>query len=163
VEKEKGGFMSNGFMSKTSLLALTLAGLVSVGTISAVAQDNGSNQQSAPSQSAPMGQEGHGHRHFDPEKRTEMLTKQLKLTSDQQPKVLDIFKSEQSQMQSLWSDNSTAQDDRRSKMMEIHKTSNDQVRALLTPDQQKKFDTMQTRHEHMGGGPDNPPPSDSQK
>jgi Spy/CpxP family protein refolding chaperone len=163
VEKEKGGFMSNGFMSKTSLLALTLAGLVSVGTISAVAQDSGSNQQSAPSQSAPMGQEGHGHRHFDPEKRTEMLTKQLKLTSDQQPKVLDIFKSEQSQMQSLWSDNSTAQDDRRSKMMEIHKTSNDQVRALLTPDQQKKFDTMQTRHEHMGGGPDNPPPSDSPK
>lgn len=159
--------MSNGFMSKTSLVALTLAGMVSVATISAVAQDSGNNQQSTPSQSAPMGPEGHGHRHFDPEKWTEMLTKELKLTSDQQPKVLDVFKSEQSQMQSLWSDNSTAQDDRRSKMMEIHKASNDQIRALLTPDQQKKFDAMQERHEqwghHQGGGQDTPPPSDSQK
>lgn len=156
--------MSNRFVSKHSWLALTLAGVITTATISAVAQDNGSNPQSAPQQSAPMGNEGHGHRHFDPEKRTEMLTKQLKLTSDQQPKVLDILKSEQSQMQGLWSDNSTAPEDRRSKMMDIHKTSNDQIRALLTPDQQKKFDAIQTRHEnHMGGGPDSAPPSDSQK
>jgi periplasmic protein CpxP/Spy len=151
-------------MSKRNLLALTLAGLVSMATISAVAQNSGTDQQSAPSQSAPMGGEGHGHRHFDPEKRTEMLTKELKLTSDQQPKVLDVLKSEQSQMQSLWSDNSTAQDDRRSKMMDIHKASNDQIRALLTPDQQKKFDTMQARHgQGHQGGQDNAAPSDSQK
>jgi periplasmic protein CpxP/Spy len=154
--------MSNRFISKHSWLALTLAAAVSVATASAMAQS--SDQQPASQQAAPMGSEGHGHRHFDPEKRTEMLTKQLKLTSDQQPKVLDILKSEQSQMQGLWSDNSTAPDDRHSKMMEIHKTSNDQIRALLTPDQQKKFDAMQARHEnHMGGGQDSPPPSDSQK
>jgi periplasmic protein CpxP/Spy len=153
-------------MSKRNLLALTLAGLISAATISAVAQNSGSDQQPAQDQSAPMGHEGgNGHRHFDPEKRTEMLTKQLKLTSDQQPKVLDILKSEQSQMQSLRSDNSTAQDDRRSKMMDIHKTSDDQIRALLTADQQKKFDAMQAKRGQWGnhqGGQDNPP-SDSQK
>jgi periplasmic protein CpxP/Spy len=152
-------------MSKNNLLALTLAGLVSVATVSAVAQ-SGSDQPAPPAQSAPMGDEGHGHRHFDPEKRTEMMTKQLKLTSDQQPKVLDILKSEQSQMESLRSDTSTSQDDRRSKMMDIRKTSNGQIRALLTADQQKKFDAMEARRGQWGnhGGADNAaPPSDSQK
>jgi periplasmic protein CpxP/Spy len=56
--------------------------------------------------------------------------------------VLDISKSEQSQMESLHSDTSLSQQDRHSKMMDIHKTSSDQVRALLNPDQQKKYDAM---------------------
>ncbi len=132
-------------MLKHCLLALLLAGLVYTVTPSAIAQDNSSNdQQSAPAGPPPQ----YGHRHFDPQKETEMLTKHLNLTSDQQPKVLDILKSQQSQMESLRSDTSTAPQDRRAKMMEIHKASNDQIRALLTPDQQKKFDAMQSRHEH---------------
>jgi periplasmic protein CpxP/Spy len=145
-------------MIKHCLLALMLAGLIYTVAPSAIAQDSGSADQ----QAAPAGGPG-GHRHFDPQKRTEMLTKQLKLTSDQQPKVLDILKTEQSQMESLRADTSTSQDDRRSKMMEIHKTSDGQIRALLTPDQQKKFDQMQARHgqwgNHQGGGEQTPPSS----
>lgn len=132
-------------MLKHYLVALVLAGLVGTVTASAAAQDNGSNDQ----QSAPAGtpsQNGPGHRHFDPEKRTEMLSKQLKLTSDQQPKVLEVLKSQQSQMEALHSDSSLSQDDRRSKMMDIRKTSNDQIRALLDPDQQKKWDKMESEH-----------------
>jgi periplasmic protein CpxP/Spy len=157
-------------MSKHNLLALTLAGLVSVATVSAVAQSgNSTDQQSVPpAQSAPAGNEGaHGHRQFDPEKRAEMLGKHLKLTSDQQGKVLDILKSEQSQMESLHSDTSTSQEDRRSKMMDIHKTSNEQIRALLNADQQKKFDEMEAHRgqwgNHQGGADNATPPSDSQK
>jgi periplasmic protein CpxP/Spy len=156
-------------MSKHNLLALALAGLVSAATVSAVAQSgNSTDQQSAPpAQTAPMGDEGHGHRHFDPQQRTEMLTKHLNLTSDQQPKVLDILKSEQSQMESLRSDTSTSPDDRRSKMMDIHKTSNGQIRALLNADQQKKFDAMEARRgqggNHQGGADNAAPPSGSQK
>lgn len=153
--------MSKRLMPKRGLFALMLAGTISVATLSGFAQNSG--DQASPPQAAPMGNEGGGHRHFDPEKRTERMTKELKLTSDQQPKVLDILKSEQSQMESLRSDTSTSQDDRRSKMMDIHKSSNDQIRALLTPDQQKKFDAMQARHWGNHGGPDGPPPSDSQK
>jgi periplasmic protein CpxP/Spy len=130
---------------KYSLLALTLATVAYTVVPSAVAQDSGaSDQQAAPPEHGRGG-------HFDPEKRTEILTKQLKLTSDQQPKVLDILKSAQSQMQSLRSDTSLSQDDRRSKMMEIHKTSNDQVRALLDSDQQKKWDAMQSKHQQWQG------------
>jgi periplasmic protein CpxP/Spy len=143
-------------MLKHWLIALTLAGFACTVTASAIAQDNSSNQ---PAQSGEQSE--HGHRHFDPAKRTEMLTKELKLNSDQQAKVLDIFKSEQSQMESLHSDSSMSQDDRRTKMMDIHKSSNDQVRALLDADQQKKFDEMQTRHDHwqghgQGAAPDSP-------
>jgi periplasmic protein CpxP/Spy len=129
-------------MLKHCLLALSLAALTYTVTPLAVAQDAGNNQE----QSAPE----HGRRHMDPAKRAEMLGKHLNLTSDQQGKVLDILKTEQSQMESLRSDTSLSQEDRHSKMMDIHKTSNDQIRALLTPDQQKKFDEMQSRHEHWG-------------
>ena len=150
-------------MLKHCLLALMLTGLVGTLTLSAVAQDSSNDQQSA-QQGAP---EHGGHRHLDPAKRTEMLTKELKLTADQQPKVLDILKSEQSQMESLRSDSSTSQDDRRSKMMEIRKTSNDQIRALLDANQQKKFDAMQSKHEGWGHRPDGegagtPPPAPQQ-
>ncbi len=141
-------------MLKHCLLALTLAALVCAVMPSAIAQDSGSaDQQAAPPEHGRGG-------HFDPEKRTEMLTKQLKLTSDQQPKVLDILKSAQSQMQGLRSDSSLSQSDRRSKMMEIHKTSNDQIRALLDSKQQKKWDAMQSEHgQWQGHHPDAQPPS----
>jgi protein CpxP len=136
-------------MLKYCLLALLLAAVVYTAVPSAIAQDNGSNdQQSAPAGAPP--EHGRGG-HFDPAKRTEMLTKQLQLTSDQQPKVLDILKSAQSQMQSLRSDSSVSQEDRRSKMMQIHKTSDDQIRALLDSKQQKKWDTMQSKHEQWQG------------
>jgi protein CpxP len=130
---------------KHGLLALMVAAVVYAVAPTANAQDSGTNDQQAASP-----EQGHG-RHFDPEKRTEMLTKQLKLTSDQQPKVLDILKSEQSQMQGLHSDSSLSQDDRRSKMMEIRKTSDDQIRTLLDADQQKKWDAMQSKHEQWQG------------
>jgi len=154
-------------MLKRSFMTLTLASLV-VAASFAMAQNA---DQSAPAQNggqqAPPGGEGHGHMRFDPERRAQMLTKQLKLNSDQQAKVLDVLKSEQSQMQSLRSDTSVSQDDRRSKMMDIHKASSDQIRGLLDANQQKKWDEMQSRREQwqghrgdMQGTP--PPPSDSQ-
>jgi len=138
-------------MLKRFLFALLFAGLVYAAS-PAVAQDSGNNDQPAP----------HGRGHMDPAKRTAMLTKQLNLNADQQAKVQDIYKSEQSQMESLRSDSSVSQDDRHAKMTDIHKATNDQVRALLDPDQQKKFDEMQSMHkDHMQGhqqGGDAPAP-----
>jgi Spy/CpxP family protein refolding chaperone len=151
-------------MIKHCLLALMLAGLIYAASPSAIAQDTQSNDQSAPPAGGPP---EHGRGHFDPARQTEMLTKQLNLTSEQQPKVLEILKSEQSQMQSLRSDTSLSQQDRRAKMMEIRKTSNDQVRALLDSDQQKKWDEMQARREQRGEnrqhGQGGPPSSSDQQ
>ena len=133
-------------MAKFRLLALTLVCMAGMLTVSAIAQDNSGGQ-------APEANEHHrGHHPMDPAKRTEMLTKHLGLTADQQPKVLEIMKSEQAEMEKLHSDSSASQEDRHSKMMEIHKSTNDQVRALLDPEQQKKFDEMESRHEQWQGG-----------
>jgi len=156
-------------MLRQSLLALTLAGLIYAAP--AIAQNNaqsgaqnGSQNNSAPDQqSAPATREGRGRHQMDPARRTEMLTRKLKLNADQQTKVQDIFTAAKSQMDSLRSDSSMSREDRRTKMMDIYKTSGDQVRALLDPTQQKKWDEMQSRreqrHGHHHGG--QAPPSDS--
>jgi protein CpxP len=145
-------------MFKNYLLALTLAGLAATVAPSAIAQNNGTNngastngstdQQTAP---ATTGKRGHRGADFDPAKRTQKLTSKLKLTPDQQSKVQDILKSEQSQMQTLRADTSMSREERRPKMMEISKTSDSQVRSLLDPGQQKKFDTMQAKRDRKYG------------
>ena len=127
-------------MLKHCLLALMLAGVMYTVTPSASAQDNGAN----PPQAAPA---EHGRGHFDPARRTQMLTRKLNLNADQQSKVLDIYKSAQSQMESLRSDTSVPQADRHAKMQEIRKNTDDQVRGVLSSDQQKKFDEMRSRRE----------------
>ena len=148
-------------MLKHTLIVITVAALSYMVLPGAVAQQTGSSdQQPATSEHA------HGHARMDPAQRAEMLAKKLNLNSDQQSKVEDILKSEQSQMESLHSDTSLSKEDRRSKMMDIHKSSSDQIRGLLDPDQQKKWDEMQSKqqermqeHHHEqapGGGSSSP-------
>jgi protein CpxP len=129
-------------MDKHFLLALIFAGVIAGGALASAQESGGSDQPSN-----PAGAQGQHPGHFDPARRTEMLTRTLHLSSDQQSKVQAILQSEQSQMESLRSDSSTPQPDRRAKMMEMRKASNDQVRALLDSNQQRKFDMMQSRHE----------------
>ena len=149
-------------MVKRCLLALLLTGLLSAVTPT-FAQDNGASGQP----SEPMGGPNHGGGHFDPTMRAEMLSRHLNLSADQKAKVVDILKTAQTQIESLHSDTSTPPQDRHSKMMEIHKASDDQIRAILDPTQQKKWDMMQSRREqHMQGrapgGQAPPPPNSSQ-
>jgi len=143
-------------MFKQCLLVLIAVGLISVAAPFAAAQYSPSNdQQSSPSQD--NGRWRHGPP--DPARRTQELTKQLKLTSDQQTKVQDIFQSERSQMESLRQNTSLSEQDRHSKMMEMHKSTDAQVRALLDSTQQKKWDEMQAKreewmHNRHGGPPE---------
>jgi Spy/CpxP family protein refolding chaperone len=142
-------------MRKQWMLVLALAALM-YAVPASIAQD-----ANEPPPSGAMGEHG-PHGRMDPAKRTEMLTKHLKLNSDQQAKVLDILKSAQSQMEGLRSDTSSSQDDRRAKMMEIHKTTDEQIRGVLDSGQQKKFDEMQARREQWGRGHHQGPPAGQQ-
>lgn len=108
-------------------------------------------QEATPEQT-PQGQhERGGHRGMDPQARVQHLTKKLNLSSDQQSKVLTILQDQQKQMESLRSDTSVAQQDRRSKMMDLHKSTDEQIRAVLNPDQQTKFDKMAQKEEARMG------------
>jgi periplasmic protein CpxP/Spy len=130
-------------MLKHSLIALMVAALLCMAAPGVLGQETGGQQ---PTSAAPAEPE-HAHAQMDPSKHAAMLAKHLKLNSDQQSKVEDILKSQKSQMQSLRSDTSLSKQDRHSKMMDIHKSSNDQIRGVLDPDQQKKWDEMQSKHE----------------
>jgi hypothetical protein len=80
------------------------------------------------------------------------LTEKLGLTADQQKTIGAFIKSNQSQMKEVRGDDSLSKEDRRAKMREITASTHDQIRAALTPDQQKLFDAMPAG----GGRPKNP-------
>ena len=134
-------------MLKQCLFILLAVSLVSVAVPFAAAQDSPPNNQQSPPDN---GRWHHGPP--DPVQRTQELTKKLQLTSDQQTKVQDILQSEQAQMESLRHDNSLSEQDRRSKMMDMHKSTDTQIRALLDSNQQKKWDEMQAKRDQWGHG-----------
>jgi periplasmic protein CpxP/Spy len=151
-------------MLKQCLLLVLAASLISIAAPLASAQDSSPNNQQ-PAQ----GNGGYHHGPPDPAQRTQELTKKLKLSSDQQSKVQDILQTEHTQMENLRQDNSGSQQDRHAKMMDIRTTSDTQIRALLDPTQQKKWDEMQAKrgqwghNRHSGSAPDagdqpSPPP-----
>ena len=124
-------------------------------------------QDTAPQGPPPgghMGPRGAGMQ----EHQLDMLTKKLNLTPDQVTQVKAIDADTRTQSQAVWSDTSLSQADKRAKMMDIHKASSDKIRALLTPDQQTKYDALQAemkakaqeRMQNRDGG--SPPPAPPQ-
>jgi periplasmic protein CpxP/Spy len=95
----------------------------------------------APAQDGAMGGRGGGMQ----ARQMDMMTKKLNLTSDQQTQIKAINQDSMKQMMALRNDTSMSQDDKRSKMMDIRKTSNDKIRGILTDEQKPKFDEMQAQ------------------
>jgi Spy/CpxP family protein refolding chaperone len=73
------------------------------------------------------------------------MTKDLKLTDEQQTKVKPILEDQRQQMQQLRSDTSLSQDEKFSKMRELHEQASSQIKSLLNQDQQKKFEEHQQK------------------
>ena len=96
------------------------------------------DDQTAP----PPGVPGEGHRGMmDPAKQVQGLDAVLNFTDDQRAKITDIYKKAQTDMQALRSGGGSP-DETMAKRQEIQKSTHDQIRALLTADQQTKFDAM---------------------
>lgn len=131
-----------------------------------LAQDNlapapaQADQSSQPDQAAaPMRGYGRHGGH-----QLEMLTKRLNLSPDQVTQIKAINEDTRTQSMAVRSDQSLSQAERRSKMMDIRKTSQDKIRAVLNDDQKAKYDAMLAkRKERMkerrdGQNPPPPPP-----
>jgi periplasmic protein CpxP/Spy len=146
--------MFRSFVLRVAVLAI---GATALSTLPAMAQE-----PSAP----PPGQDGPRHGGMRGN-QVEFLTKKLNLTPDQVTQVKAIDQDTWKQMKALHDDTSTAESDKRAKMMDIHKASQAKIRGLLTPDQQTKFDALEAEmREHRGsrgGGQDGPPPSTPQQ
>jgi Spy/CpxP family protein refolding chaperone len=101
---------------------------------------------------------------MDPERRVEMLQRRLDLNADQTAQIRQIFTEARAQMETLRSNTSLTPEDRRAQMMTLHQGEQSRIRAVLTPDQQTKYDAMQARmRERRGdeggqGAPVPPPP-----
>lgn len=84
-----------------------------------------------------------------------MLTEKLGLTEAQQTQLKPILDARKKEMDAVRADSSLERDAKMAKAAEIFKAYQPKIRALLTPEQQKKFDEM--KEEFMGGrGPGGP-------
>ena len=90
------------------------------------------------------------------EDRAKALQTQLKLTDDQTAKITDIYKAQRTKMDSIRTAANGDRDAMRTAMMPLMKTTNDQVKAILTPDQAAAYDKIQQermqRMQQGGGG-----------
>ncbi|MBS0664128.1 MAG: Spy/CpxP family protein refolding chaperone [Verrucomicrobia bacterium] len=81
------------------------------------------------------------------------LDEKLSLTPAEKQQIQAIWDQSEQQAKALRADDSLPRDQRRQKMMAIMKDTHDKVRAVLTPDQQKTFDTLPPEPRGRRGGP----------
>jgi Spy/CpxP family protein refolding chaperone len=112
---------------KRNLLTLAAAGAIALGGFALVDAQDGS------------GFAGHGHGH---QFAMQHLTKSLNLTPDQQTKVQPLFDQAKPQIIAIHKD-------AMQKTPTIMDKTMSQIRPLLTPDQQTKFDALQKARQDM--------------
>jgi len=74
--------------------------------------------------------------------RMKDMTEQLGLSEAQVAKIQPIVAEEGKALRALQQDSALAQEDKRGKMREIRQAHAAKIRAVLTPEQQAKFDSM---------------------
>ena len=141
---------------KLATLALTIA-LSGFGGAVAFAQDDAQGQQPP----AGAGQGGGGGRRWapqDPEMQIKHMQAQLGLTPDQVNQIRPILVEARSQQQAARQDSSLVGQDRMAKMQSIREGTETKVMAILTSDQQTKYQQMRAQmmqrgRPGAGGGP----------
>ena len=106
---------------KLNFLTLAAAGIIALGGFAVAQSETGHDR----------GARGHGHGFA-----LERLTEGLDLTPDQQAKVQPIIDRAKPQIAAI-------QREARQKMKTVMDSTMSQIRPMLTPEQQKKFDDMQ--------------------
>jgi Spy/CpxP family protein refolding chaperone len=146
-------------MKKALLCSILSGALVCCGSALYAEQDNmGQGQASQGQGQMGQGQMGEHRGMPTPEQRLDHLTKVLNLNSEQQQKIKPMLEQEQQQMQALHQDTSMTRPDRMSKARAIRQSTDDQIKSVLTADQQTKFTEMRERQRErmeqrgQGGG-----------
>ena len=154
-------------MFRRSMMRVTMLALCTtlLGTVPMVAQDNTAPPPPPPPSGQGTWQGGHGG---GGEHQLEMMTKQLNLSPDQVTQIKAINQDTMKQAMAVRDDSSIAQADKRTKMMDIRKASQDKIRGVLNDDQKTKYDAMlaemrEHRGNHQGGDNAPPPPPPPQQ
>ena len=73
------------------------------------------------------------------------LTKKLRLTDGQQQQVHYILEDEQDRLQQLRNNSSLSSEAKKSKLMEIHRTTSNEIRKVLNDDQKPKYAELEKK------------------
>jgi periplasmic protein CpxP/Spy len=93
---------------------------------------------------------------MSPDDRLKQMTKDFNLTADQQAKIKPILVKSQKKMEDLRNDSTGDRQATRSKMMDIQKDTDSQIRAQLDDKQKDLFDKQQERMQNRRRGPGGP-------
>jgi Spy/CpxP family protein refolding chaperone len=121
--------MTRKLISFTAAAALSLAGLVYL-------------QAKEPGEHGPKPEGPGGPHHMMMENPLEHLSKDLNLTDDQKAKVQLIIDQTKPQLAAIHKE-------AMEKMHALMENAGAQIRPLLTPEQQQKYDAMKKAHEDM--------------
>ena len=131
---------------------LPLVSLVCLGTSCLHAEE--------PAATPPAQPSGERREHRDEMRENfKRMVKELNLTADQQIQAEAIHKQAAEEMKALRNDASLNEDQKRAKGRDLRKSTEDQIRAILTPEQQAKAKEMREKHGHRG--PDDRPPGEA--
>ena len=123
-----------------TLLTITTAGLLTVPATVSAADEKPKTDQ------AREGREGRRD-------RLEMMKEQLNLTPEQVEKIKPIVEAGREKMKAVREDSTLAQDAKREKMRELAKTQSEEIKPILTAEQQTKWqELMAKRRERAGTG-----------
>lgn len=101
---------------------------------------------------ASEGGQSQGRGMMSPEARVEQLDRALTLTADQKKKITAIYAKSAEEMRAAMQGGGGDRDAAREKMTKIMQASREQVRALLTDEQKKKFDEISAQRGGSRGG-----------
>jgi Spy/CpxP family protein refolding chaperone len=82
------------------------------------------------------------------ERRMHRLEEKLQLTDAQKQQIQAIWDKAEEQGRALRAENHAKREEQREKARDLMKSTHDQVRAVLTADQQKTFDSMDNDRPH---------------
>lgn len=127
-------------------IAMAAMLLFSIGAFARVSQNGQAAQEHSGAGQGQGAGEGRGQGMMTPEAMLDHMTKELNLTDDQQAKLKPIIEEHFKQANAVRQDASLSQEDRHTKMKQLHEDMISQARPILNPDQQKKLDEMLSRH-----------------
>ena len=137
-------------MKNLSKVFLPLAGFVLMGTSLLQADDSAGSPPPPP---PPPGE--HRERR---EENAQKMAKELNLTPDQQTQIEAIRKQTREAVKGVRNDASLSDDQKHAKTRELMKAGEEQVRAILTPEQQAKAKELRAKHGRHAPGDGSPPP-----
>src|ERR1700730_14652029 len=133
----------------TAFLAMLLS--LGFGVVNAYGQDAQDAPPAPAQQPGPGMGRGMGRRPMESvDDQIKHLSKKLSLSDGQQAKLKPILEDQRKQMEPIHNESSLSREDRFSKMQDLRKSSDDQIKNILSPDQQKNFEKMRDeQHERM--------------